>query len=442
MDINRVVEIAERELNGYKWEVFVQRVKKLKAESQNLYVETFTVSEEYGYSIRVLRGKSQGFAYSTSISEEDIKDTVLKAKELADITSEDEANGILEKFIPTDKIEYYDTNAVNLHPSEKADISLEIERKTKAYDPRIKKVRNAMFVENVFQTGLYNSEGVNIEQKGTVYTAMVAAVAEEGGESQISWGYTASRFLEDLDVDGLIEETAKTAVSLLGGKTLKTSKIHVVFSPYVASEFLATFSSVFSGESLIKGKTFLEGRENTKVFSEKINIVDDGRLKKGVGTHSYDDEGFPTQRTVIVENGIFKGFLHNLYTARKTGCRSTGNAVRKGIKSLPSVDITNLFIERGSDRVREIMKDLDSVFYVTDVMGLHTADPVSGSFSIGASGIFYSRGEEVFGVRGVTIADNLSDLFNKVVAVDSDLKFYGNVGSPSILFEDVMVAGE
>ncbi len=442
MSADKILDIVNRELKNYKWEIYIQKIKKLKAESQNLELETFTVSEEYGYSIRVLKGNKQGFSYGTGLSEEDIKDTVSKAKELAEITSEDEANDILEEYIEGETIEYYDSSAVNLSPSEKADISVEIERRTRGYDSRIKKVRNAMFIEHIFETCIYNSNGLNISQKGTVYSAMVAAVAEENGESQISWGYTASRFLEDLDINSLTEETARTAISLLGGRLLKTSKMYVMFSPYVAAEFLATFSSIFSGESLIKGKTFLKGKENTKVFSEEITIVDNGRLKKGIGTRSYDDEGYPTKQTIIIENGVFRGFLHNLYTAKKTGSKSTGNAVRRGIKTLPSVDITNLYIERGKEDIKQVLKDLDDVFYVTDVMGLHTADPVSGSFSIGASGILYSKGEEVFGVRGVTIADSITDLFNKVVAVGNDLKFYGNVGSPTILFEDVMVAGE
>ncbi len=443
MDIDKVVSKAKSLLKGYDWEVYFRSNKKLKSESQNFALDTFTVSEESGYSIRVLKDGALGFAYSTGFEDTDIEQVINKAKELADITTPDPANSFVDKLIETEKIEYFDTVGASLLPSEKAEKAIEIEKKTKAFSEKIKKVRNPMFVENIFDEYLINSYGLEIHEKGTVYTAIVAAVAEDNGDSQISWGYTASRFLEDLDIDRLVEETAKTAISLLGAKPLPTGKMYVLFSPYIASEFLETFSTAFSGESLLKGKTLFKGMEGLQVSSPKISIVDNGRLKFGIGTRTYDDEGYPTGKTVLIENGVFKGFLHNTYTAKKTGHNNTGNAYRSGIKTPPSVNITNLYIENGNDNIDKILKDLDGdVFLITDVMGLHTADPISGMFSVGASGILYRKGEEIMGVRGVTIADNFLELLQKNIAVGNDLKFYGNVGSPSLLFENVMVAGE
>ncbi len=437
-----MIGLTEKLLKGYQWEVFYQKNKKLKAESQNLSIDTYILSDDEGFSVRVIKDGKQGFAYGTVFNDEDIIRVINTAKELVDISSEDKGNIINRTLQETEKIEYFDTFGSSLPISEKVDIALQIEKLTKSYSPKIKKVRSAMFIEHIYIKELYNSYGIHIKEKGTIYTAMVAAVAEENGDSQISWGHTASRFLDSLNISSLVEETVSSAISLLGAKPIKTKRMKLLFSPYVASEFLGTFSSIFSGESLIKGKTLLKGMEGQKVMSSNISITDNGRLKLGVGTRTYDDEGVPTQRTVLVENGVFKGFLHNLYTSEIIGVNSTGNAVRRGIRTLPSVGITNLYIENGTDNIKEILNGCDEVFVVTDVMGLHTADPISGNFSIGASGILYSKGEQVMGVRGVTIADNFLELFKKVVAVGNDLKFYGKVGSPSLLFENVMVAGE
>lgn len=442
MEIEKVLDIAQKSLREYQWEIYFLDSKKLKSESQNFSIETYIFSQDSGYSIRVLKDGNQGFAYGTSFEEEDILQVIERAKDFTKITSPDDGNTIIEHLIPTQKVEYLDTFALSLPPAEKIEKAIEIEKLVKSYDHRIKKVRNASFTEYFYHMHLYNSNGIHVEDKGTVYTAMVAAVAEEDGDSQISWGYTASRFLDELDLESLAKETAKTAISLLGAKPLKTGRMRILFSPYVAAEFLGTFSSAFSGEALIKGKTFFKGMEGKQVASSSISIVDDGRLKLGVGTRSYDDEGVPTQETVLIEKGVFKGFLHNLYTAKKTNTNSTGNASRRGIKTLPSVSITNLYIQNGTQDIGSLLKDFDEVFLITDIMGLHTADPISGNFSVGASGILYSKGEEVMGVRGVTIADNFLELLQKVIALGNDLKFYGNVGSPSILFEDVMVAGE
>ena len=442
MDINQIKDIVRKELKDYQWEIYYLKTKKLKAESKNFELDVLTSSDEAGYSLRVLKGKSQGFAYSSSFEENSVYETIKKAKELAEITSPDEANGFVEEVKETEKIEYFDTFATQISPLEKAEKSIELEKLVKSKDERIKRVRSSSFNETVFEKGIFNSFGIEIVEKGTIYSAMVSAVAEENGDSQIAWSYTASRFLEDLDLKFVADEATFVALSLLNSTTIKTKVMPIVLSPYISAQFLSTFSSAFTGDALIKDKTLFKRKENKSVASELINIVDNGRLKKGVATTTYDDEGIPTRENILIKDGIFQGFLQNLYTAKKLNTESTGNGSRSGFRTLPHVGTTNLYIENGKTDLNEILKSYDELFYVTDVMGLHTADPISGEFSVGASGILYSKGEYLRGIRGVTIADNFLNILNKVNAVANDLKFYGSVGSPSILIENVMVAGE
>ena len=442
MDINQIKDIVKKELKDYQWEIYYLKTKKLKAESKNFELDVLTSSDEAGYSLRVLKGKSQGFAYSSSFEENSVHETIKKAKELAEITSPDEANGFVEEVKETEKVEYFDTFATQISPLEKAEKSIELEKLVKSKDERIKRVRSSSFNETVFEKGIFNSFGIEIVEKGTIYSAMVSAVAEENGDSQIAWSYTASRFLEDLNLKSIADEATFVALSLLNSTTIKTKVMPIVLSPYISAQFLSTFSSAFTGDALIKDKTLFKGKENKSVASELINIVDNGRLKKGVATTTYDDEGTPTRENILIKNGIFQGFLQNLYTAKKLNTSSTGNGSRSGFRTLPHVGTTNLYIKNGKTDLKEILKSYDELFYVTDVMGLHTADPISGEFSVGASGILYSKGECLRGIRGVTIADNFLSILNKVNAVANDLKFYGSVGSPSILIENVMVAGE
>ncbi len=442
MDINQIKDIVRKELKDYQWEIYYLKTKKLKAESKNFELDALTSSDEAGYSLRVSKGKSQGFAYSSSFEEKSVYETIKKAKELAEITSPDEANGFVEEVKETEEIEYFDTFATQISPLEKAEKSIELEKLVKSKDERIKRVRSSSFNETVFEKGIFNSFGIEIVEKGTIYSAMVSAVAEENGDSQIAWSYTASRFLEDLDLKFVADEATFVALSLLNSTTIKTKVMPIVLSPYISAQFLSTFSSAFTGDALIKDKTLFKRKENKSVASELINIVDNGRLKKGVATTTYDDEGIPTRENILIKDGIFQGFLQNLYTAKKLNTESTGNGSRSGFRTLPHVGTTNLYIENGKTDLNEILKSYDELFYVTDVMGLHTADPISGEFSVGASGILYSKGEYLRGIRGVTIADNFLNILNKVNAVANDLKFYGSVGSPSILIENVMVAGE
>lgn len=440
--LDKVLEIAKRKLVGYDYEIFFLKNKKLKSESHDLKVDKLIASEDTGFSIRVIRGGRQGFAYSTTFDRLSIEDTVETAKHLCDIASPDEhltLNGTIEE---TREVEYFDLFASQLPVEEKIEKSVELERIVRQMDDRIKSVRNSTFIENVYEKHLVNSLDLEIRETGTLYTAMVSAVASDGNESQISWGYNSKRFLSDLDLEEIARETVYHAVSLLGAGSITTKSMYVLFPPHTMVELLDTFSSAFLGDSLYKGKTFFKDKINQKVGSSQITIVDNGVLEKGVASSSYDDEGVAKRKTIVIENGVFRTFLHNTTSAKKTSSQTTGNSVRTDFRQLPSVGITNFYIEKSDRDITDVLKDFDEVLYVVDMMGLHTADPISGNFSVGINGLILSRGEVVRAVRGAAIAGNFLDILNQVVAVGDDVKFYGNLGSPSVLVEKMTVAGE
>jgi len=155
----------------------------------------------------------------------------------------------------------------------------------------------------------------------------------------------------------------------------------------------------------------------------------------------FDDEGFLRQKTVLVSGGVIQGFLYDQYTANKENRRSTGNAGRHGIKAPPSVQATNFYIPNGSFTPDELVSSLEEGLIVTDLIGLHTADSISGDFSVGAAGLWVKGGEVVFPVKGVAISGNLMDLFKKVDGVGTDLAFYGKTGAPSLRISTLNIAG-
>ena len=135
-------------------------------------------------------------------------------------------------------------------------------------------------------------------------------------------------------------------------------------------------------------------------------------------------------------------FLYNTYAAAKDAARSTGNGMRGGFKGLPGVGVTNLSIAPGRHTLDELIASLDRGLLVTDVMGMHTANTISGDFSVGATGFLIERGKKAFPVREITIASNLLDVMKQVQAVGSDLRFSGRVGSPSLLVKTISISGK
>jgi PmbA protein len=196
-----------------------------------------------------------------------------------------------------------------------------------------------------------------------------------------------------------------------------------------------------TAEAVQKGKSLFANKMGQDIAASELNIIDDGHKKGAIISSPFDGEGVSTQKTILVENGILKSYLHNTYTAKKDGVSSTGNAKRGSYKSTPEVGTTNFYIDKGNITKDELIKNVEKGFYITEVMGMHTANPISGDFSVGASGIWIENGEFTKPVRGVAIAGNIKELLKSVEAVADDLTFFIGIGSPTLRIAKMTVSG-
>ncbi|NPA40906.1 MAG: TldD/PmbA family protein [Aquificae bacterium] len=426
---------------GFEYELFFQRTRKTKIDVSDENLENLSRSEEVGVGIRVLKDKRIGFAYATNPSQENVEDIVKKAMEMCELQNPDPGNAFLEKLEKSSVQSTYDREGVNLPLEDKIEFVLNLEKKAKETDARIKGVRKTNLTEGVFELSLKNSFGVEFSYEGTYYTAMISPLAQSDGDSAISWEFRGARRLSEIDPEDLVQDAVFKSVSLLNPQPLQTKVMPVVFFRESSAMLLEVFSAMFLGDAYVKGKTLLKDKVGESVANELLTVIDDGTLEGGFMTTPYDAEGVPRKRNTVIEKGIFKGFLHSLYTANLSNQEPTGNSERGSFRSLPSSGITNLFLQKGSVSLQEMLSSEEEAFLVLELMGLHTVDPISGEFSLGASGVLYRRGKPAHAVRGVTVAGNVLDLWNKIIAVGSDFKFYGNIGSPSVLAKDITVGG-
>ncbi|NPB08065.1 MAG: TldD/PmbA family protein [Aquificae bacterium] len=439
--MEKVEEIVKRYIKaGYEYEVFVQRVKKNKVEVSGEEIESLSSSEERGLGLRVIREGRQGFSYTSSLSEYEIRDVVEKAMEMCELQEPDEGNRLVGSLLLPETESPYDEEGVRIPLPEKAEIPLLMERYAKELDGRIVGVRKSTLTESVYEVWSKNSFGVEYTYSGTAYTASISTLGTEKGDSAIAWEFRASRYLKDLDWRDLVEDAVFKTVNLLLPSSFQTRSMPVVFFRDSFAMLLEAFSPLFLGDYLVKGKTLLKDRVGDKVASDKVTLLDDGVMKKGFGTHPYDGEGVPQRKKYLIKEGVFEGFLHSLYTATKTGQEPTGNGMRSSYRELPQSGITNLYLKEGHASLEELLSG-EEVFLVLEVMGLHTVDTVSGDFSLGVSGVLYRNGKKFSSVRGITVAGNIIELLKNVEEVGMDLKFYGNVGSPSVLVKKLTLGG-
>jgi PmbA protein len=210
----------------------------------------------------------------------------------------------------------------------------------------------------------------------------------------------------------------------------------------VVIDLLGAWASSFFGENVYKGKSLLKGKINEAVASPRIQLVDDGLYPRGMGSAPFDDEGTPQARTILVKDGVLVSYLFDEYWSKKAGSEPTGNSFRSHIASPPTTSVSNLFIDTGASSPEQLLGDMDSGLFITEVMGAHTIDPVSGEFSLGASGIWIREGKTVFPLKGVTISGTIYELFSAVEELGDDLRFLGRIGAPSLLVKEILVSGQ
>jgi len=440
--MKKIIEFIKSRIPGdYDFEIYRERKKKVKIETAEEKLENLSTSEESGIALRVLKDGKMGFGFTSDLREETLLKLVSDALQMCEIQIPDKGNGFVTELKKSTVHSVFDKEGVSRSLQEKIEFAINLEREAKRLDSRIKSVRKSSLTEAQVEVNFYNSYGVEFEYNATYYTSMIATVAEEGGDSSISYEFRGSRKFGELDPQDIVGDAVFKAVSLLKPQQIETAVMPVVLLRDSSAMILSAFAQMFLGDSLVKGKTLLRERVGDSVACDLLTVVDDGTLDGGFGTAPYDGEGTPQRKKEVISKGIFRGFLHSVYTAKLSDSEATGNGERQGFRQIPSSGITNLYIEKGNTPFEELLSKHPRVFLVLELMGLHTVDPVSGEFSLGAGGLIYEKGKPTKAVRGVTIAGNILDLWNKIVAVGSDLKFYGNVGSPSLLAEDITVGG-
>lgn len=424
-------------------EVFLRSYFSTTIEIKDQKVDAFEQARDIGVGLRVIVQGRLGFAFTTDLSDRALATLARAAFTNAQNTVPDPYHSIPAKTaVPYHPVAIYDSDIVSLTEKEKIDRVMAMEREAFAVDKRIKRIRKAAASFSDADTLIMNSLGAEVSYKSTACSSSIEVVAEDGGESQAGSEFDVNRFYRKLEIEEVGRRAAHRALDLLGAKHIASVKAPVILEATVAQEFLSMMASGFSAESVQKKRSLFIGKLGSDVASTVITVLDDGLREGGLGTAPCDDETVPMQRKTIIDKGRLSLFLYNTYTANKDKTVSTGNGMRGGFKGLPGVGLTNLYIEPGRESPDALIASIGNGLYVTEVMGMHTANPISGDFSVGATGFWIEKGKKAYPVREIAIAGNILDLMKHVDAVASDLRFSGRIGSPSLRIKELSIGGK
>jgi len=433
MNYERLKERAGEAFDSYELFFLKEKVKKFETRDANLCgVE---IKEEEGVALRGIRDNRIVFSYTYEQEDDAIETFIEQGSDLLPFMEKDESAGFPVKYEDYPSMSIYDEDGLKTDDMHKVAMLIEMEKAIIEYDKRIVVTRNCELQETEIQVKIINSSGLFAEGKKTLYTLSAMAVAKD--DDEVSWyDWFWSNYLNEIDAKMFGRKMAQKTVSFLSSEQLETGVYDGLLTPQASSDLLGILSGSFLSENLYKDKTMLKNKTGTKCFSEILNIKDSGM--RGMDSFPFDGEGVPSNENIVVKNGYFNAFLYDSYYGCKYDMPSTGNCERAGIKEPPRCAPRGLFIEKGA---RDISSELENGTIIEELMGTHTANPITGDFSLGATGYLCRNGNKK-PFNGVIFSGNIFELLNSVKEIGNDLRFYGTCGSPSLYIEGLKISGK
>lgn len=438
--------IVERGRAAEDIEAFLTHQREFEVKAYLGEAETVASAEPRGAGVRLLTNNRAGFAYTTDLSSAGLSAVVEQARMNAQSSTEDEAVGLARGAVAYEEVDgLLDHAQPDVSPEEKVAFAIELEKATRSFDPRITVVEEAGYSDSDSEIAIATSTGVSGSYRRTDAWCYAVAIAEEGDDTQVGFEFDLARGLSALDPRDVATRSAQRALGVLGATKIPSARMPVVFDPYSAGQFLGVIGGVLTAEAVQKGRSLFAGKLEVTVAADGLSLVDDGRAQGAPGAAPWDAEGTPTQRTPVISDGILRSLLYDIPSARREGRSSTGNAARAGFKSGPGPSPSNMAFVSTGETADEVLRKAGRALLVQDFHGVHSgANPVSGDFSVGATGRLLVDGELGAPVKEVTIAAPMLDILRGIVAVGDDrrwLPFGGSYGGATTLVAEMTVGG-
>ena len=283
------------------------------------------------------------------------------------------------------------------------------------------------------------SDGFLGRHQASGFGLSASAIAGEGSGMERGGEGRSTRWRTDLPTPESIGlEAGRRAVGRLGARKIASTSAPVIFENRLAMALVSPLIGAISGPSIARGTSFLKDKLGQAVFSEHITLAEDPHRVRGLGSSPFDDEGVANRAHDIIDKGVLTTWLLNSSSARQLGLETTGHASR-GLAGPPGVSPTNLTVQPGTRDLAGLMADAKTGLLVTSMFG-PSLNGNTGDWSVGVSGVWFENGEPAYPVTEITVAGNLIDIYKRLV-VGSDLEIRGASNSPSILIDDLAIAG-
>ncbi|WP_330944705.1 metalloprotease PmbA [Vibrio diabolicus] len=415
-------------------EVAITKSTGLSVSTRMGEVENVEFNSDGALGITVYRGQRKGSASTSDLSEAAIEQTVIAALDIAHYTSEDPFAGPAAKEYMVQEIPELDLFHPDApDPDYAADVAIAAEKEALSYDSAIKQSDGASYDSHYGVKVYGNSHGLLASYASSRHSTSCCVIGVgQNGEMERDYSYTVARHRDDLWTPETVgRKAAENTINRLDAQRLKTGKYPIMFAADVATGLIGHLVMAISGGNLYRKSSFLLDHLGKQVLPGWFNISERPHVLRGLASSPFDSEGVYTQDREIITDGVLATYLLTSYAARKMKMAPTGHAG----------GIHNWYVKSTGQNFEQMLKELGTGLLVTEVMG-QGVNVVTGDYSRGAAGFWVENGEIQYPVSEITIAGNLKDMFNKIVAVGSDVETRSQIQTGSILLDAMKVAGE
>ncbi len=439
-DLAEKVRVQAERSGAQEAESYLETSTNVEVRIRQGQIELLSQSAIQGLGLRVFRDRRMGFLYTTDLRETVLTELVNRTLALTNEATPREENKLPEYLTSSQTdLEIYDPQILQQRPEDLVRMARAAEESAFGQDKRIQTTRDVRCGTSIYEVFFSNTYIGRQSYRATSIWLAATPIATQGTQRREGTYVDRKRFLTDLARPEVIGQKAvERALARLGAAPIPSARVPVVFSAEAAAVFLQGLFPAWSALNVIEKRSFLAGRLGQAVASPLVTIVDDGTMRRGLGTRYFDGEGVQTHRTVLVDRGVLRQFLHSAVTAPRMNAPPTGNGIRS-YDTLPAIGPTNFYIDAVS-KTLPLVEDVTQGLYVTGLAGFGV-DTVSGEYSQQVDGARIEKGALTKPVESVTVAGRLDEMLLGIDAVGRDLEFRNNVASPTIRFKALTVGG-
>lgn len=418
-------------------------------------LESTQSGRDFGVGIRIFKGLNSIYAYTNSFKRDDLIATAKKAASAISGIKQDIVFNLLTKKV--ESIHSYDILPITVDKKDKLDIMKMAYESAIEYDDIITQAKIG-YIDKQRKLAIANTEGLYIEDDSAYTRLAISAIAEKNGEMQTGGerpgNLAGFEFIKSLDIKQLARKAAKTAKVMANADYCKAGVIPTVIdNGFGGVIFHEACGHGLEATSVAKGSSVFCGKVGQKIASDIVTAVDDGTMPNEWGSMNVDDEGSPSKKNVLIQNGELKGYLVDRLNGKRMEANSTGSSRRQNYKYAPTSRMTNTYIDNGESTREEIIADTEFGLYAKQ-MGGGSVEPGTGDFNFAVlEGYMIRNGKIAEPVRGATLIGKGDEVLHKIDMVGNNLEMAQgmcgsssgsiptNVGQPTLRVSSITVGG-